>query len=478
MILFSIINSKLNRKQMFTILFAIFVFLAIAILLPDTFTYSARMMTAIVCFGVILWALEPFPIGLTALIILLLILLLQVVDLSVAFSGFASPAIYLIIGGMMLAKAVNETNLLKRVTYHILKKWGHTANGLLGSIIVILQIKAFFIPATAVRTTLILPTTELIIKIVNAKPDSNLRKMLMLGVAYGGNISGTAIMTAAIGNILTVELLKQYANVKLNYFQWFLYTFPLWIILIPAIWYLLIKLFPLRKDEREFPHLRAMMEKELERLGKMDKKEWRTLIILCIIVALWLTESLHGLNPTVVVILGVVLLALPVIGNGASWEKIVSINYNTVILLSVTLSIGYGLIESGAVKMISHYLSQDFLLTFIQNPVIGVVFVIVLTQFIHKLISNVSTAVVTLVPIFITISINANINPMLLGFTTGLTSLYGFVLAVETMPNLVVYSTGLIKQRDFYRAGFFATVVTTIATIIVALTWWRLIGIM
>ena len=46
--------------------------------------------------------------------------------------------------------------------------------------------------------------------------------MIMLGVAYGGNISGTAVMTAAIGNILTVELFNRFAGINITYFQWFL----------------------------------------------------------------------------------------------------------------------------------------------------------------------------------------------------------------------------------------------------------------
>src|SRR5699024_10387819 len=220
-------------------------------------------------------------------------------------------------------------------------------------------------------------------------------KMLLLGVAYGGDISGTAVMTAAIGNILTVELLNKYAGVHLNYFQWLLYTFPLWLILIPSIWFVLIKIFTLDETERAFANLPDEMASRLKRLGKIDKREWHTLVILFVIVVLWLTEALHGLNPTVIVILGVVLLTLPKIGNGTKWEKIVSINYDTVILLSVTLSIGYGLIESGAVQTISAYLSTGALLAFIQHPILAVIVAIVLTQLFHKLVSNVSTAVVT-----------------------------------------------------------------------------------
>src|SRR5699024_3149395 len=117
---------------------------------------------------------------------------------------------------------------IRRMTYKILKKWGHSSKGLVGSLFIIIQMQALFIPATAVRTSLMLPVTKMITKSVNARPGSNLEKLLLLTVAFGGNISGTAIMTAAIGNILTVELLYKYASIKITYFEWFLYTFPLW----------------------------------------------------------------------------------------------------------------------------------------------------------------------------------------------------------------------------------------------------------
>src|SRR5699024_3093735 len=246
----------------------------------------------IVSFGIVLWALEPIPLGLTALIILLLMLIFQVADMDIIFSGFASPAIYLIIGGMMLAKAVNETSLARRVTYMVLKKWGSTSKGLLGSMLVIMQIQAFFIPATAVRTTLMLPISTMIIKTVDAKPGSNLRKMVLLGVAFGGTISGTAVMTAAIGNILTVELLARYANIKITYFQWFYYTFPLWLILIPAIWMLLLKMFPLPKEHQKFPMIEKEMESRLKQLGSFNSREIRCLLILIFTVGLWITEPL------------------------------------------------------------------------------------------------------------------------------------------------------------------------------------------
>lgn len=467
---------KANIQRAVSILLAISVFLFLYLGLPDTFPNTAKIMTAIVGLGVILWALEPIPMGLTAFIILILMLLFNQADPTVVFSGFASPATHLVIGGMMIAGAVNETALVKRVTYLILKRWGGDSKGMLGSLIIIQQIQAFFIPSTAVRTTLILPISAMIIKTVDAKPGSNLRKMIMLGVAYGGNISGTAIMTAAVGNILTVELLARFADIKITYFEWFLYTFPLWVILIPAIWLLLLKIYPLPKEQRTFPMVKEEMKVKIRDLGPVNKREIRCLSILLIIVGLWVTETIHGMHPSIPALIGAVLMTLPGIGV-ATWDHVVKINYNTVLLLSVTLSMGYGLIDSGAVSIISDYLSVDWVLKLVQRPLVAAIIVILLAQILHKMVSNVSAAVVTLIPMTISVAANANIDPLAMAFTAGLTSLYGFLLAVETMPNILVHSTGLVSQRDFLKPGLYATVITVLATILIASTWWKIIGL-
>jgi len=463
-------------KTSIILLFATVIFLILYFNLSDSFSHEAKLMTSLVSAGVILWAFEPFPIGLTAVIILVLMLVFRVSKIEMILSGFSSPAIYLIVGGMMLARAINETPLSKRITYKVIKKWGTSAKGLVGSLLIIMQIQAFFIPATAVRTTLMLPISTMIIKTVGAKPGSNLQKALTLAVAFGGNISGTAVMTAAVGNILTVELLDKYASIKITYFQWLLYTFPLWIALIPAIWILLLKSFPLKKEDSYFPMIKEEMNIKLRELGTVKKSEIRCLMILVVTVLLWISEPYHGLHPSVPALIGVVLMTIPGIGC-ASWNKVVQINYNTVILISITLSIGYNLIDTGAVNAISQYLSVGWILTTIKYPLIGVIFIVILTQLFHKLISNVSTAVVTLVPLVISISSNANIEPMMLSFTAGLTSLYGFILVVETMPNLIVHGTGLIAQKDFFKPGLWATVISSGLIILVASTWWKILGL-
>lgn len=463
------------NSKVIIIAIAVITLVMLYLFLPVDFSHEARLMTAIVSFGVLLWAFEPIPLGLTSLVILVLMLIFSPTEMDVVFSGFASPATHLVVGGMLIAGAVNDTNIVKRITYIIFKKWGGTIQGLLAGVILIQQFQALFIPSTAVRTTLMLPISYEIIEILKAKRDSNLRKLIMLAIAFGGNISGTAILTAAVGNILTVELLNRYGIINITYFQWFLYTFPLWLLLIPSIWFLLLKMFPLQADEGDFSRVKTKMESKLATLGKVTFKEKKCIIYLIIIVVLWVTESVHGLHPSIPALLGAVLMTLPGVGI-AKWEKVIKINFDTILLLSVTLSIGYGLIDTGAVEIIGDYLSFSWVLKIMQHPILSITLIIILTQLLHKLVSNVSAAVVTIVPMTISVAISADIDPVVVAFTAGLTSLYGFLMAVETMPNLLVHASGLIKQKDFLLPGIYATIISIVLTILVATTWWRFLG--
>src|SRR5699024_12188297 len=59
----NLLFDKENFRKISSILIAISIFLLLFFGLPDTFAHSARLMTAIVSFGVTLWALEPIPMG-------------------------------------------------------------------------------------------------------------------------------------------------------------------------------------------------------------------------------------------------------------------------------------------------------------------------------------------------------------------------------------------------------------------------------
>lgn len=468
---------NITKKQILGMIGAVIVFAAVLLGLPDSFDGAPAKMVAIVAGAIVLWMTEAIPIGLTAILILIAMLLLHPVSIDVAFSGFSSSAVFLIVGGMMMARAVNETRLARRFTYFVLARWGGNSKGLLASILVIPQFQAFFIPAVAVRASLLLPVATNVLDTIGARPNSRLRKMILLALAFGCTVSGTAVMTAAVGNILTVEMVNQLLDIKITYFQWFLYALPLWLLMIPGMWFVFIKSFPLDKEEQSFPQVKSEIRDRLKEFGPLDGAEKRCLAILVLTVALWMTEPLHGLDPSIPALIGVLLMTLPGIGC-ANWSNVVKVNFNTILLLGASLSMGYALNDSGAAKAIGNVLGNaPWVVQLMHNPVTAVIFIIIATQLMHLMLSNVGTAVVTLIPIYVGLATTAGINPLFISFAAALTALHGYMLVVEAMPNIVIHSTGQISQRDFLIPGLWATLLVSVLTILVALTWWNWLGL-
>lgn len=435
--------------------------------------YKPRVTLSITLGVIVLWVLEPIPFSMTAILVLFLLPVSGAVSTESVLSGFASPAIFLIVAGMMIASAVEQTALGKRLAYQLLYWLGEKKGGVLAGILLIPQILAFFIPAAAVRTAMVLPIVFTIISILGLKASDRRAKQLMLAVVVGCGISGIAILPAAIGNVITVDLINTYLQQHVTYVEWLVLAFPMWLIMIPASWWVLYRCFP---GEEVPTGLKQQMKAMIAELGPITATEKRLLAILVAVCLLWALEGIHGWPPVIPALIGAVLMGWPGI-KVANWEKILDIKFSPLIMLGVTLSLGHALYNTGVIGYLSKWVENDFTLYLFSIPSLAVLAVAILTQLIHKVTSNVSTAVITTVPVVIALSSQSEQAPvLLLAVIAGITCLFGFLLVVETIPGVMVHGTGWITQQDFFKPGFWLTIITIAVTYIMSLTWWSWLG--
>ena len=75
------------------------------------------------------WIFEVVPLGVTALIPMVLMPFLGVVDLKAISVHYSNPVIYLFLGGFILARGLEKTRLNERIALRILKITGKTFCG-------------------------------------------------------------------------------------------------------------------------------------------------------------------------------------------------------------------------------------------------------------------------------------------------------------------------------------------------------------
>jgi anion transporter len=457
------------RRQAWGWLASIVLPVIIYVVLHDI-PYQARVTIAITVGALALWVFEPIPFAMTSILVLALYPVMHAVSLDTMLSGYGAPAIFLIVAGMMMAKGIQATSLGERVAYLLLYWLGNKRGGILAGVILVPQVMAFFIPAAAVRTTMFLPIALSLLSLLKIPREHPMTRQLMMGVAVGCSISGVGVLPAAIGNVISVDLIQQYLHQRVTYTDWLVIAGPIWVLLIPFCWWILWITFPAHLDNQE--DIRGMMKEKMKDLGPLSLQEKKAIVILVLAFVLWMLEPLHGWPSAIPAILAAFVMALPKVGI-VEWDKMVKVDFGTILLLGATLSLGRALMESGAVEVIIKRLNTPVVDQLFTYPVLAVLVVSVLTQLIHKVTTNVSTAVIAVVPIVIAISQEVGASAYILTITAGINALLGFVLVVETIPNVITHASGLITQRDFFRCGFWLTLCSLGIIVLVAVTWWK-----
>src|SRR5699024_2308702 len=127
------------------------------------------------------------------------------------------------------------------------------------------------------------------------------------------------------------------------------------------------------------------------------------------------------------------------------WRKLLDVNFGMILLLGATLSLGYSLIESGAIDLLETLVSPQGVIDVFSNPWLAIPIVIILSQVYHLGVTNVSTAVITMLPVLISLSVQAGLDPVVMSVTSAVSLLLGFLLVVYTVSIVVVHNTGRVS---------------------------------
>ena len=162
---------------------------------------------------VVWWVSDAAPMAVTALLPIILFPTLDIFSLSEATSPYASPIIFLFMGGFLLALGLEAHGLHKRIALNLIKISGTSANGIILGFMIATAFLSMWISNTA-TAIMMLPIALSVIDLV--KNDSievnkfkHFSTALMLGIAYSANIGGFATIIGTPPNVVFVGLAQE-----------------------------------------------------------------------------------------------------------------------------------------------------------------------------------------------------------------------------------------------------------------------------
>lgn len=408
------------------------------------------------------WIGNIIPIGITALLPIILFPMLGILDLKGTTSNYAHPIIYLFLGGFMLGLAIEKWNLHKRIALNILKLSGNKPSKIVLGSMLATSLLSMWISNTA-TSIMMLPIGMSIIKIISSKLDGKKQKRnfalsILLGIAYAANIGGIGTLIGTPPNLVLASLAEESGIKSINFSSWFFFASPLVLILFFLCYFLLAKLvFPIKA--KNIPDIHEMISGELQALGKVSKGEKRVSLILVFTALLWVFRAqlnqialLENLSDAIIAIITtVVLFALPSGKKSQSilvWEDSKKLPWGILLLFGGGLALAKGLAVSNIVLDVGTWISNNSSSALLILIVIICAFSIFLTE----VMSNVALVSV-FIPVSFVVAEGFGIKGLQLAIPLTIGASCAFMFPISTPPNAVVFASGKIKMKDMAKTG-------------------------
>ena len=154
------------------------------------------------------------------------------------------------------------------------------------------------------------------------------------------------------------------------------------------------------------------------------------------------------------------------------------VNWGTLIVFAVGVSLGNVLLSTGAAKWLSETLFGP--LGMDRWPMVATIAVVTLFAIIIHLGFASATALDSaLIPVFIALASTLDVPSGGIGFVIIQQFLicFGFLLPISAPQNMLAYGTGAFTAKQFLKAGIPITVVGYLLVLLLSATYWKWIGL-
>ena len=301
----------------------------------DVYTPQIRMFAVIGIWFLLCAALEIMPQYVYVFLTPVLWMLSGCIEGSVAFSGWVSPIMWVIVGAFLLAAALSDCGLLNRISYWLIIKVGGTLTRTCWALFIIGFVLCTITFSNAY--VLMAPFTYGVAKAMNIKMPSK---------------EGMAIMTSAILGVLstrlfiyapTVILMLQQGSAsyidgyQLAWYKYCLYNLPT-ILFLLGFMFFMIRFYHLKdyKGNIDLSHF----EQKLAAMGKMTVAEKKGAIGLIIVAALLFSNPITHISTNIPFLLIPILFYVPGINVGNPDNLAASLNFSMLSFIATCMSLG------------------------------------------------------------------------------------------------------------------------------------------
>ncbi len=457
------------------------------------------------------WMTEAIDLPATALLPLVLFSVFSVDQFSSVSSSYASPIIFLFMGGFILALSMQKWNLHTRIALSIILLVGTSPRRLILGFMIATGFLSMWVSNTATAVMMLpigMSVLQLVAKLVgkenasnswNQKEEitkahggimgnivhkgkditqvvqektiiyrTNFSICLMLGIAYAASIGSLGTLIGTPPNALLAGYMKTAFNIEIDFARWMVFGTPLAFIMLILSWLLLTYvIFPLKI--KEIPGGKEVIRAELKKLGRLSWAEISVGVIFILASLGWIFLDtilkswgikIDKIDSVIAMGVSALLFILPANNQGdrlIDWGVAKKLPWDVLLLFGGGLALSAQFSKTGLSLWIGHLVSD-----FSHLPILFIIFMVTLMViFLTEITSNTATAAAFL-PVIGGVAMGMgyeNHQSLLLTIPVALSATCAFMLPVATPPNAIAYGSGYVKITDMIKAGLWLNLV-------------------
>ncbi len=402
----------------------------------------------------VLYATEFIPLGLTAVIGCVLMVLTGAADFATAFRGFADSVVFLVGGMMVVGEALFATGAAKDIGDRLARLARNRERALLFLVILASAGLSAFLNNTGTTAVFIPIVSGLALASAGAIRAQN----ILMFVAFAANTGGMLTLVGSTPPLIAQAALENAGLRPFGFFEFALIGLP---ILAAYFGYVLLFAYPLA--HRRFSQARSVPAFSANADGENRVKKLLAVGVLLLCVGLFATEPIPL---ALTAVLGAVLVLLfRCVEPRALFARF---DWNTIFLLAGALGMAAALEKSGGGRLVANWavglLGTDFSPWVFLAVVSGVG--LVLTQF----MSNTATmAMLTPIALSMCQALEISPHPVLMALATVTAAAYA--TPVGTPPNSLVLVAGYRFRDYLVLGGLFNVLVFSLVVLLVPVIW-------
>lgn len=419
------------------------------ILSANSVAYAPAITAAITLLTAWWWATEALPIPATSLIPFAAYPLAGVITHKQSAAGLGSHVILLLLGGFIMAKALEKSGAHERFAMLILRLVGARSNR---QLVLAFMLSAAFLSMWVSNTATCLMLMPIALASLAQIKNPAMTAPLILSVAYACSIGGIATLIGTPPNVIFAGIYEEAVGKEFGFLEWLRIGLPVVLVILPMAWLWLTRGVSGNCSVTLPP----------KQAWSIDQK--RVVMIFGLVVFLWVfrAEPFGGwsgllgvatIGDSTIALLGAALMFVVRSEKGdglLDWPTAVTIPWGVLLMFGAGITIAKAFFESGLAELIGAGLSG----VVGSLPIYLVILLICLfITFLTELNSNVATTTL-IIPILAATAAATNLPPELLMIPATISASCAFMLPVATAPNAIAYATEQVSVRDMMREGF------------------------